>query len=228
MLFISIHEEEVATWSSTIHRVLSNGPISHAELESVVGRLSFTQTSVFLDDRSGYDGAPIRKNTNRTVSFTSGGSGNIDPRIDQLLLRPWNASRTDRFGGKGAELANQSSTFYNDNNDALMAILKNAAMPIPIQETTGPIWHRIRELNITPPFEHVQSKRNIADMHTIGVETKYKCLKRDKSRMTSDLGKIIGRAIDRGAEGLPIGPHSMMGKSASFMGSIVVKLLFPY
>ena len=35
------------TWTVTIQRILSAGFISRAELESAIGRLSFTQTSAF-------------------------------------------------------------------------------------------------------------------------------------------------------------------------------------
>ena len=79
---------------------------------------------------------------------------------------------------KGADLANRSVTFYIDNNDALLAILKNSARPTSIQATTGLIWKRIRELNITPMFERAPPKRNIADLPTRSGEIKYKSLKR--------------------------------------------------
>ena len=47
LLIITPPEEMERTWAATIQRILSAGFISHAELESVIGGLSFTQTAVF-------------------------------------------------------------------------------------------------------------------------------------------------------------------------------------
>ena len=110
-------------------------------------------------------------------------------------------------------MANQSVTFYFDDNNALLAILKNSANPTSIQATTGAIWPRIRELNITPRFGRAPSKRNIADLPTRSVEIKYKSLKSDKFRMAIALRKLIERAIERISNGLPIGPPSMKNRT---------------
>ena len=67
---------------------------------------------------------------------------------------------------KGSDLANRTVTFYIDNNNAMSAILKNSAKPTSIQAMTGLIWHIVREINITPRFGRVPSKRNIADLPT--------------------------------------------------------------
>ena len=72
---------------------------------------------------------------------------------------------------KGADLANKSVTFYIDNNNFLLAILKNSAKSTSIQEMTGIIWHRIRELDVNPRFERVPPKRNIADLSMRRVKT---------------------------------------------------------
>ena len=47
LLSITLPEEKAAAWPNTTRRVLSEGIISHDELESIIGRLSFAQTSVF-------------------------------------------------------------------------------------------------------------------------------------------------------------------------------------
>ena len=117
------------------------------------------------------------------------------------------------FMEKGAELANKSVTFYIDNTNSMMAILKNSAKPTSIQAKAGIIWHRIRELNITPRVERVQSKRNIADLPTRRVQIQYKYLKRDQFRMTIALRKLIETAIDRTPKGLPVEPHSMSNRA---------------
>ena len=108
----------------------------------------------------------------------------------------------------GADLANTSATFYIDNNNALLAILKNSAEPTSIQAMAGLIWHRIRELNITPLFGRVPSKRNIADMPTRRVKIQYKYLKRGKFRMAIGLRKLIDITIDRMSKCLATEPHS--------------------
>ena len=109
--------------------------------------------------------------------------------------------------GAGAYLPNRSSTFYIENS-ALLAILKNSANPIAIQATTGLLWRRIRELNITPMIGRVPSKRNIADLPTLRIHVKYKSVKSDKCRMTFDLNKPIERDIVLTTKGLPLEPHS--------------------
>ena len=63
-------------------------------------------------------------------------------------------------------MANRSVTFYIDNINALLEIVKNNAAPAAIQAMTGLIWHRIRVLNITPLIGRVPSKRTIADLPT--------------------------------------------------------------
>ena len=113
--------------------------------------------------------------------------------------------------GRGDDIRNQSVTFYIDNN-ALLAILKNSAKPVAILAMTGLIWHRIQELNITPRFERVPSKRNIADLPTRHVKIKYKAMKREKFRQTIALRKIIATAIVRISKGLPAGPPSARKK----------------
>ena len=47
LLRITLPEEKESAWTSITQRVLSAGFISHAKLESIIGRLSLTQTSVF-------------------------------------------------------------------------------------------------------------------------------------------------------------------------------------
>ena len=59
-------------------------------------------------------------------------------------------------------------TFYIDNDNALQALVKNAAGPTVIQGMVALVWHRIRDLRTTPRFERVPSKRNIADLPTRG------------------------------------------------------------
>ena len=114
---------------------------------------------------------------------------------------------------KWADVANKSATFYIDNNNALLAILKNSAKPTSIQATAGPIWRRIRELNITPWFGRVPSKRNIADLPTRSVKIQYKSLKRDKFRMTIGLIKLIDISIDGMSKGLPTEPPSTRNRA---------------
>ena len=63
--------------------------------------------------------------------------------------------------GKSNELRNKSATFYIDNNNAICALIENAANPPEIQATVGAIWHRMRDLRIAPWFDRVPSKRNI-------------------------------------------------------------------
>ena len=98
----------------------------------------------------------------------------------------------------GTELAiRRSAAFYFDSNNALLAILKNSANPTDIQATTGLIWDRARELNITPMSGRVPSKRNIADLSTRRASIKYKSIKRDEFRMETDQNQIAEHAIDR-------------------------------
>ena len=80
--------------------------------------------------------------------------------------------------GEGSDLGDRSVAFYIENNNALLEILKNSSHPDSIQATSGPIWRRIRGLNITPMFERAPPKRNIADLPTRSGEIKYKSLKR--------------------------------------------------
>ena len=51
------------------------------------------------------------------------------------------------------ELRNKSVPPYINNNNSLCALVKNAANPPEIQAMVGMIWHRIRDLRITPWFE---------------------------------------------------------------------------
>ena len=131
-----------------------------------------------------------------------------DRRARQLHIRPRNARRTYDPDGKGVVLENKSVTFYADYNNAMLAILKNSAKHTPIQAMAGIIWHRIRQLNITPRFGRVPSERNIADLPTRRVKIQYKSLKRGKFRMAIDLHKQIDIAIDRISKGLPTEPTS--------------------
>ena len=112
---------------------------------------------------------------------------------------------------KGAEMANRPVTCYIDN-DALLGILKNYAMPVSIQATAGLIWHRIRELNITPPPEHFPSKRNVADLPTRRTEIKYKAIKMGEFRLTVSLNRLIENTIDRVKKGLPTEPPALKEK----------------
>ena len=114
---------------------------------------------------------------------------------------------------KESDLGNKSPTFYIGNNNALLAILKKSAKPTYIQAMNGLIWHRVRELNITPSSERVPSKRNIADLPTRTVKIQYESPKRDIFRMAIDLHELIENASDRMPKGLPIEPHSMANRA---------------
>ena len=67
---------------------------------------------------------------------------------------------------KGNDLRNKAVTFYIDNDNALQASVKNNAGPTVIQGMVALIWRRLRDLNVTPWFGRVPSKRNIADLPT--------------------------------------------------------------
>lgn len=82
-------------------------------------------------------------------------------------------------------MANRSATFYIEGNNAILEIRKKNAKPMPIREMAGLIWRRIRELNTTPLFGRVASKRNIADMPPRRVAVKYKSIKRGNSEWPS-------------------------------------------
>ena len=47
LLHIELPREKAATWIGLINRIITAGEVSHMELESIIGKLSFTQTSVF-------------------------------------------------------------------------------------------------------------------------------------------------------------------------------------
>ena len=132
--------------------------------------------------------------------------------------------------GNGASLANRPAAFYIDNNNAILEILKNPAKPMAMQAMTGLLWNRIRELNITPLIERVQSKRIISGLPTRRFSIKYKSSTRRKCRMTIERKSLIGRTIDRITKCLPIEPHSLGGETiAPHTGNkIRTALLNPY
>ena len=105
---------------------------------------------------------------------------------------------------KSNELRNKSVTFYIDNNNALSALIKNAANPPEIQAMAGLIWHRIRDLRITPWFERVPSKRNIADLPTRGKVIPFTTSWKGPFRNLRFLHSIVTKAIKEVKEGLPI------------------------
>ena len=110
------------------------------------------------------------------------------------------------------DLRNHSVTFYIDSNNALLAILKNCAKSAAIHPMAGLIWHRIQELDITPRFGRVPSKRNIDDLPTRHVKIKYKTLKSEKCRQKIALRALIETAIVRISKGLPAEPPSTRNK----------------
>ena len=286
LLSIDLPTVKATTWCNTILSILSRGVISHDELESLIGRLSFTQTSVFgrigrgmlaplyAKLRSVPYHAALSDKESMTLSWWTAALPNMEPRvatpktdrtdrivytdaagksriIAAVILDPANFKRTKYLRSithvrtglrwtrtfadtsyiyglemlailatlmeRGDDLRNQSVTFYIDNNNALLAILKNSAKPIAIQAMTGLIWHRIQELNITPWFERVPSKRNIADLPTRHVKIKYKSLKREKFRQTIALHQTIETAIARILKGLPVEPPSTRKKKMFFL-----------
>ena len=73
----------------------------------------------------------------------------------------------------------------------------------------GPIWRRIRELNITPWIDRVPSKRDIADLPTRRVQIKYKSMRKYRFCKTIDLDNNIERTIARITRGLRIEPPSL-------------------
>ena len=284
LLSIDLPTDKADAWCRSIKRILAEGIVSHDELESIIGRLSFTQTSVFGRIGRGmlaplyaklralpyHTALSCREST--TLAWWTAALPNLEPRtatpktdrtdrvvytdaagksriIAAVILDPANFKLTKylrsithvRTGSRwvrtfedtsyiyglemlailatlmerGDDLRNQSVTFYIDNNNALLAILKNSAKPIAIQAMTGLIWHRIQELNITPWFERVPSKRNIADLPTRHVKIKYKSLKREKFRQTIALHGIIETAISRILKGLPVEPPSTRKRECS-------------
>ena len=121
-------------------------------------------------------------------------------------------------------MAKRSVTFYIDNNvyidnNALLAIRKNSAKLISIQAMAGLIWHRIRELNITPMFERVPSKRNIAELPTRRAQVKYKSQIKYHFCNSIDRRNNIERTIERITNGVPIEPHSLRIKRTLLLPS---------
>ena len=272
-LSIRLPPSKAKTWTSMIERIITTGSISHKELESVIGRLSFTQTSVFgrigramlsplyiklhtdtyfpalslkeatclrwwtvalahmkprkatpkppKVERIVYTDAAGRSQIIAAVCLTPGTfvAGNrIDSVRHSKTGLKWRKTfkKTCYIYGlevlavlailleKSNELRNKSVTFYIDNNNALSALIKNAANPPEIQAMVGLIWHRIRDLRITPWFERVPSKRNIADLPTRGRIIPFTTSWKGPFRNLRFLHGIVTKAIKEVKEGLPI------------------------
>ena len=98
---------------------------------------------------------------------------------------------------EGEDIRGKSVTFYIDNNNAREAIIKNSATPIAIQALTALIWHRIRDLDISPWFERVPSKRNIADLPTRYSEIPYQVTSTGGFGNTIRLNKNVNKTIGK-------------------------------
>ena len=275
LLSIDLPGEKATARRNTIGRILSEGVVSQDALDSIIGRLSFAQTSVFgrvgrgmmaplyAELRSAPYHTTLSGRDSMTLAWWTAALPNMEPRVatpntdrtDRIvytdaagksrivaavIIGPTNFKHTKYLRSvthirtgmrwaktcadtsyiyglemlailatlmeRGDDIRNQSVTFYIDNNNALSAILKNSAKPLAIRAMTGLIWHRIQELNITPRFERVPSKRNIADLPTRHVKIKYKALKREKFRQTTAMRKMIENSIVRISKGLPADP----------------------
>ena len=272
-LTIRLPPMKARTWKVMLERIINAGSVTHKELESVIGRLSFTQTSVFgrigramlaplykklhmekyiptlsmieatslrwwtvaLDHMKPRKATPKPPITERIVYSDAAGKSQI---IATVCLTPGTFASSKRLdtirysktGNKWRktfektcyiyglevlailailleecnELRNKSVTFYIDNNNALCALVKNAANPPEIQAMVGLIWHRIRDLRITPWFERVPSKRNIADLPTRGMKVNYDTSWTGPFRNLRFLHKIVTKAINEVKRGLPI------------------------
>ena len=255
-----------------MERIILAGSVTHKELESIIGRLSFTQTSVFgrigramlaplykklhmekyfpslslieatslrwwavaLAHMKPRKATPKHPKTERVVYSDAAGKSQI---IATVCLTPGTFASNDRIDSirhsktgnkwgktfektcyiyglevlavlailleKCNELRNKSVTFYTDNNNALCALVKNAANSPEIQATVGLIWHRIRDLRIAPWFERVPSKRNIADLPARGKRITYDASWTGPFRNLRFIHRIVTKAINGVKQGLP-------------------------
>ena len=278
LLHIELPRSKAATWICAIKRVVDSGSVSHMELEFIIGRLSLTQTSVFvrigrgvmaplyaklrtspyrqvlspeelttlrrstvaLDHMKPRVATPKPKLTERVVYTDAAGKAKI---IAAGIIGPITfaecktvkrvcATRTGHrwiktfedtsyiYGlemleilatlmTEGDDLRGKSATFYIDNNNALVALIKNSATPIAIQALTAQIWHRIRELEISPWFERVPSKRNIADLHTRHVKIPYQVTSPGGFDNTIRLNKNVNRTIEMINQGVHVEPPQL-------------------
>ena len=78
------------------------------------------------------------------------------------------------------------------------------------------IWRRVRDLRITPWFERVPSKRNIADLPTRGVSIPFPILSVRTFRHSVKLNTIVNKTTENIAKGVPIATppleHSVLVK----------------
>ena len=204
------------------------GRISHADLESVIGRLSFTQTSVFgrigravlsplytkLHSKS-YDPTLCLKELT-TLRWWVVALGHMPPRkaspkptvpervvytdaagksaiIAAVVIDPtrfaegktidavWSLKTGFRWMStfaetnfvygleliallallmlEGNDLRDKSATIYIDNDNALQALVRNAAGPTVVQGMVALIWHRLRDIGITPGLKGCPLRR---------------------------------------------------------------------
>ena len=272
-LSIRLPKKKAAAWAMSIAAHASCGKISHADLESVIGRLSFTQTSVFgrigramlsplytklhathydqtLDQKElttlrwwvvalGHMvprvATPKPTVTERVVYTDAAGKSAIIAAVifdpvrytrDKTIDSVWSLKTGYRWKSTFAktnfiyglemlallallmdetnDLRDKSVTFYIDNDNALQALVKNTAGPTVIQGMVALIWHRIRDLRITPWFERVPSKRNIADLPTRGVAIPFPVLTYRTFRHSVKLNTIINRTTENIVRGIPI------------------------
>ena len=102
------------------------------------------------------------------------------------------------------DLRGRSVTFYIDNDNALQALVRNCAGPTVIQGMVALIWHRLRDLDITPWFERVHSKRNIADLPTRGVPIPFPVLTFRTFKRSAKVNSTINKTTERIAKGIPV------------------------
>ena len=105
---------------------------------------------------------------------------------------------------EGGDIRRKSVTFYIDNNNAMEALIQNSSAPIAIQALTALIWNRIRGSGISPWFEGVPSKRNIADLPTRYVKIPYHVPPTGGCGNTIRLHRNVNRAIDKIDQGVPV------------------------
>ena len=278
LLHIELPREKAATWIGLINRIITAGEVSHMELESIIGKLSFTQTSVFgrigrgmmaplyaklktfpyhqslsvkelttlrwwtvaLDHMKPRIATPKPKLTQRVVYTDAAGRTRIiaaviiDPNtfLESKTINKVCATRTGRrwiktfedtsyiYGlemlailatlmAEGDDLRGKTVTFYIDNDNALVALIKNSATPTAIQALTALIWHRIRELDIFPWFERVPSKRNIADLPTRHVKIPYAVKSSTGFGNTLKLNKTVNETMEMITQGVPVEPPQL-------------------
>ena len=105
---------------------------------------------------------------------------------------------------EGNDIRNQSVTFYIDNDNALQALVRNCAGPSVVQGLVALIWHRLRDLNVTPWFERVPSKRNIDDLPTRGVAIPFPVTTFHTFKHSIKLNAIINKTTAHVVQGAPI------------------------